>query len=74
METLIGTPEYDILYGWYYRPSLNSYEFWWGNRLLVCVDAVMLDVMPDALATEIRASAMVKPELTATAPGGTLGS
>lgn len=64
MDTLIGTPEVEARYGWYFRPSENNYEFWWGPGIYVVIDACMLDVMPTWLATEIRASATVKPELT----------
>lgn len=61
MKTLVG--DYEILYGWYYHPKTRTYQFWWVNQNLVCVEESMLDLMPAYLATEIRASAMVKPTL-----------
>jgi hypothetical protein len=63
METLLDTPEVETLYGWYYRTSTGEYEFWWGNRCMLSVHEVTLDVMPYYLSTEIRASATVKAPL-----------
>lgn len=55
--------ENDYRYGWYFRPSVQMYEFHWGSHSLIALDAMMLDVMPAYAAAEIKASALVKPEL-----------
>lgn len=63
-EVLTGVVENPILFGWYHRERTDTYEFWWANQPMVVIDAMMLDVMPTYLVHEIRASAMVKRELT----------
>lgn len=63
MNTL-NASEYEAgRYGWYFRPSTQMYEFWWGTRNMIALDAMMLEVMPTYIAMEIRASVTVKPEL-----------
>lgn len=59
-----GEPHYLNRMGWYYRPSTNMYEFWWQGAVpKIALAAEMLDVMPDFIVMEIRASCTVKPEL-----------
>jgi hypothetical protein len=64
METLVGSPFAEQRYGWYYRPSSQEYEFWWCYEARITVHSEILNAMPDYIAMEIRASALVKPELT----------
>lgn len=66
VSTAVGTPDafrMDLM-GWYYRSSMQMYEFWWmGTEPKISLAAEMLDVMPTEIVMEIRASSMVKLDL-----------
>lgn len=57
-------PAYLDRMGWYYRPSQDTFEFWWqGSGPLLTLAACILDIMPTFIQMEILASVTVKPEL-----------
>lgn len=66
METLQRTPDpFQTYMGWYYRPSTDMYEFWWlGHAPVICLAAVMLEVMPSGIVREITVSVADKPFLS----------
>ena len=66
METLQRTPDpFQTYMGWYFRPSTDMYEFWWlGHAPVICLAAVMLEVMPVEIVNEIRSATVFKTDLT----------
>lgn len=61
MEVLEGTimPRYN--FGWYFRPSIQTYEFWWmGNEPMIRLTAEMLPCVPLELSDEIKMAISLK--------------
>jgi len=61
MEVLEGTVLPFYRFGWYYRPSIHAYEFWWmGEAPKLTVSAEMIDAMPTSIANEITMGVALK--------------